>query len=553
MRTHETTTLSSSSHSLKMKSKSLIFGAMVLTLPFVACQSADTLLDVVSPTTVSDAIFWTQEADASLFVTGTYSALPSWFDVMGADGLTDNGAVNRQFDNRYVFTDGSADPQSGYARGLWVQYYNGVARANILLANIDRIPAAKIDAGRKARYIAEAKFLRGVMYLQLTSLFGDVPMPLVPVNDAEARALTNTPSTKVYDQIIADFDAATAVLPAAYTGADAGRATKWAAIAFKARAALYAGRLQVAADAAKQVMDGGAFLLHPDYAQLFTYAGENNKEVIFARKYAKTAEAIGQNTNVFGEYGPPTNSAAGHVVPIRSLIDAYQMKDGQSIATSPLYNPAPYPNAGGTMYDNRDPRMAATILYPGASWDGGTFDSRPVGLSSKPEAINLGNENVSVTGYNIRKYIDLTDKTDRGNGGIDFMLMRYADVLLMYTEAKVALGQADASALAAINLVRVRAGMPALAAVTESDVRYERRVETAFEGLRIFDIRRWKIAATVMPAASVMGIDYINAAGTKITAAQPASARAFPARAYLWPIPQSERDLNPSLSQNPGY
>ena len=535
-----------------MKSKYLMLGALVLTMPFVACQSADTLLNVVSPTTVSDAIFWTQEADASLFVTGTYSALPSWFDVIGADGLTDNGGVNRQFDNRYVYTDGSADPQSGYSRGLWVQYYNGVARANILLANIDRIPAAKIDAGRKARYIAEAKFLRGVMYLQLVSLFGDVPMPLVPVNDAEARALTTTPSAKVYDQIIADLDAATAVLPASYTGIDAGRATKWAAIAFKARAALYAGRFQVAADAAKQVMDGGAFALHPDYAQLFTYAGESNKEVIFARRYAKTAEAIGQNNNIFGEFGPPTNSATGHVVPIRSLVDAYQMTDGKSIATSPLYNPAPYPDAGGTMYDNRDPRLAATILYPGASWDGGTFDSRPL-LSKKPEAINLGNENVSVTGYNIRKYIDLTDKTDRGNGGLDVMLVRYADILLMYAEAKVALGQADASALAAINAVRVRAGMPALTTVTEADVRYERRAELAFEGLRIFDIRRWKIAATVMPAAAVTGIDYINAAGTKITAAQPASARAFPARSYLWPIPQSERDLNPSLSQNPGY
>ncbi|CAN5906110.1 RagB/SusD family nutrient uptake outer membrane protein [soil metagenome] len=535
-----------------MKAKYLILGALVLTMPFAGCQSADQLLNVVSPTTVSDAIFWTQETDAALFVTGTYSVLPSWFDVMTLDGLTDNGGVNRQFDGRYVYTDGSADPQSGYSRGLWVQYYNGVARSNILLANIDRIPAGKIDAGRKARYIAEAKFLRGVMYLQLVSLFGDVPMPLVPVNDAEARALTNMPSAKVYDQIIADFDASAAVLPSAYTGIDAGRATKWAAIAFKARAALYAGRFQVAADAAKLVMDGGAFALYPRYGELFSYAGENSKEVIFARIYAKTAQAIGQNNNIFGEYGPPTNSAAGHVVPIRSLVDAYQMIDGKSIATSPLYTPAPYPNAAGTMYDNRDPRLAATILYPGASWDGGTFDSRP-GLSKKPEAINLGNENVSVTGFNIRKYIDLTDKADRGNGGLDMMLMRYADVLLMYAEAKVALGQADASAVAALNLVRTRAGMPALAALTEADVRYERRVELAFEGLRLFDIRRWKIAATVMPASAVFGIDYVNAAGTQITAAQPASARAFPARAYLWPIPQSERDLNPTLAQNPGY
>jgi starch-binding outer membrane protein, SusD/RagB family len=535
-----------------MKTKFFILGALVVTT-VAGCKSADDLLAVSSPTTVSDAIFWTQEADAQLFVTGTYSSLPGWFDVMAFDGLTDNGAVNRQFDNKYIFTDGTADPQSGYSGGLWNQFYNGVARSNILLANIDRIPAAKIDPTRKARYVAEAKFLRGVFYLQLVSMFGDVPMPLTPQTDASARALTSTPAAKVYDQIIADFDAASAVLPSSYTGADYGRATKWAAIAFKARAALYAGRLQVAADAAKLVMDGGVFQLHPSYAELFTYAGETNKEVIFAHTYAKTAQATGTNNTLFQEYGPPTNSGSGHVVPIRSLLDAYQMIDGQSIATSPLYTPAPYPNAAGTMFDKRDPRMAATILYPGASWDGGTFDSRPIGLSSKPEAFNLGNENVSVTGLNIRKYVDLTDKADRSNGGIDFMLMRYADVLLMYAEAKVDLGQADATALAAINLVRTRAGMPVLAAVAQSNVRYERRVELAFEGLRLFDIRRWKTAAAVMPIPQVTGIDYLNTAGVKITMGQPASARVFPARSYLWAVPQSERDLNPGLSQSPGY
>ena len=239
---------------------------------------------------------------------------------------------------------------------------------------------------------------------------------------------------------------------------------------------------------------------------------------------------------------------------IRSLADAYLMTDGKPITASPLYNPAPYPNPGGpTQWDNRDPRFAATILYPGASWDGGTFDSRPAPLSTKPEAFNLGNQNVSVTGFNIRKYIDLTDKADRGNGGIDAILMRYADVLLMYAEAKVALGQPDASALAAFNLVRARVGMPTLTTLTEADVRLERRVELAFEGLRIFDIRRWKIAATVMPAPAALGMDYINAAGQKVTAQQPASARAFPARAYLWPLPQSELDLNPHLTQNPGF
>lgn len=531
-----------------MKPRSLIPAALAAALALGGCRSSDSLLDVTSPTTVSDDIFWTKESDAVLFLNGAYSALPSWITVLELDGLTDNGAVNRQFDGRYVYSDGTFDPQSGYSRGLWNAYYAAVARTNLLLANVDRIPAAAIDAGRKARYVGEARFLRGVFYLQLVSMFGDVPMPLAPLTDADARKQATVPAAQVYDQILADFDAAAQALPASYAGSDAGRATKWAALAFKARAALYAGRPQLAADAAQQVIAGGGFTLHPSYAGLFTYAGENSPEILFAHNYAKTAQVSGQNNNIFGEFGPPTNSATGHIVPIRSLVDAYETTDGKTIATSPLYNPA-----WDKMYDNRDPRLAATVLYPGAPWDGGVFDSRPVGLSSKPEAINPGNENVSVTGYNLRKYIDLADKTDRGNGGIDVILMRYADVLLMYAEAKVALGQADGTALNAVNLVRRRAGMPDLAALTEADVRYERRVELAFEGLRLFDIRRWKIAAQVMPAPAVAGIDYVNAAGQQVTATQPASARAFPARAYLWPIPQAERDINPNLKQNPGF
>jgi tetratricopeptide (TPR) repeat protein len=540
-----------------MNRRILILGALVLTMPFVGCQSADKLLDVTSPTTVSDETFWTQENDAVLSLNGVYSQLPDWFETIGNDGMTDNGGINRQFDNRYVFSDGTFDPQSGYSRDRWNRWFPGVARANILLGNIDRIPAGKIDPTRKARYIAEAKFLRAVLYLQLVASFGPVPMPLTPMTDAEARQLTNATTTQLYDQIIKDLDEAAAVLPVSYTGNDIGRATKWAAVAYKARAALYAGRYQVAADAAKQVIDAGVYSLHPNYGELFLYAGENKKEQIFTRNYAKTTQATGQTNNIFGEYGPPTNSANATVVPIRQLVDAYLMKDGLSITQSPNYVSKPWdgplPKDTTNYTSNRDPRLAFTILYPGAPWDGGTFDSRPKGISTKAEAIDLQRADVSVTGFYIRKYIDLTDKTDRGNGGIDIILMRYADVLLMYAEAKVELGQPDASALAAFNLVRARVGMPLLLTLTQADVRLERRVELAFEGLRLFDIRRWKIADQVMPAPAVCGIDYINTSGQTVRACQPASARQFPARAYLWALPQTELDLNPNLKQNTGF
>jgi starch-binding outer membrane protein, SusD/RagB family len=541
-----------------MNRRILILGALVLTMPFVACQSADDLLDVTSPTTVADdETFWSQEADAILTLNGAYTQLPDWFEIIGHDGVTDNGAINRQFDSRYVFSDGTHDPQSVYGRERWNRWFPGVARTNILLGNIDRIPAGKIDPVRKARYIAEAKFLRAVLYLQIVATYGPVPMPLVPMTDAEARELTNATVPQLYDQIIKDLDEAAAVLPVSYTGNDIGRATKWAAVSYKARAALYAGRFQVAADAAKQVIDANVYSLHPNYGELFLYAGETSKERIFTRNYAKTNQASGQNNNIFGEYAPFSNSGTASVVPIRQLVDSYLMRDGLPIATSPLYVAKPWNGPTDTLSytSNRDPRLAFTILYPGTTWDGRVFDSRPKGISSQSEAIDLQNAQASVTGLNIRKYIDIADKGDRGNGGIDIILMRYADVLLMYAEAKVELGQgADPTAVAAFNLVRQRpsVNMPPVATLTQAVVRNERRVELAFEGLRLFDIRRWKIAETVMPAPAVCGIDYISGA-TTIRACQPASARQFPARAYLWALPQTELDLNPNLKQNTGF
>ena len=520
-----------------------------------ACN-ADDLLDVSSPTTITEDKFWTQEQDAVLFLNGTYSALPDWRYVIELDALTDNGTINRQYNEQYVFADGTFDPGKPYSTRRWNEFYAGVARANMLLARIDQIPAARIDAARKTRYTAEAKFLRGFFYLQLAALFGDVPMPLVPVSDAEARQFTRTPVKQVYDQIIKDFDEAAAALPNSYTGADVGRVTKGAALALKARAALWDGRWQVAADAAKAVMDLGVYSLSNNYPNLFLYAGENSSEHIFVRKYSKTAQASGQNNGIFGAYGPPGNSSASEAVPIRDLVDHYQTTNGQPIgAGNPQYNPA-----WNLMYQNRDPRLGYTILHPTASWDGITFDSRPVPLSSRPEAISLQDENRSVTGYNIRKWIDLTDKADRGNGGIDIIYMRYADVLLMFAEAKVQLGQGgDPAAVAALNAVRQRptVNMPAVTGpLTMPHIMYERRAEFAFEGTRLFDIRRWKIAETVMPASGsplVRGIDYVNAGGTQVTHTVPASARSFPLRNYLWPIPQAEIDKNKNLTQNPGF
>jgi hypothetical protein len=146
------------------------------------------------------------------------------------------------------------------------------------------------------------------------------------------------------------------------------------------------------------------------------------------------------------------------------------------------------------------------------------------------------------------------------NGGINLILIRYADVLLMYAEAKIEEDQMDQSVLDAINEVRQRpdVNMPPITALSSQEnmrqiVRHERQVELAFEGLRYFDIRRWRIAETVVPGI-VYGMTYTDANGDLKTVAQVGFQKVFNKdRDYLWPIPQRETELNPNLAQNPNW
>ena len=286
----------------------------------------------------------------------------------------------------------------------------------------------------------------------------------------------------------------------------------------------------------------GEYSLHPNYAELTRYAGDDSDEIIFADRRAQNIRAQG----AFNALGPRSLEGGSTFTPLRDLVDAYHMEDGLSIEESPLFDP-------DNPYENRDPRMYATLLYPGAMFAGEVFNSLP--SSDTPDQVR-SDFNATATGYQFIKYVDPADRSDRGNSGIDYILMRYADVLLMYAEAKIELGQVDQTVVDAINAVRDRAGMPlvTLADVTTDGrdiVRYERRVELAMEGLRLFDIRRWQIAEVVMPGQH-FGIDYVDDEGNPQTI--PADLRQFnPARDYVWPIPQQEIDLNANIQQNPLY
>jgi hypothetical protein len=494
--------------------------ALGLALSGAGCD--DEFLTAVPPDQISDAVFWTQEKDAVLAVNALYPLNLGPDLVVRMEAAGDNGWAQKSFDAWYPVGRGIVNATSGATANFWNTSYRAIRRSNEILANIDRIP--QINAALKKRLLAETYFHRAYHYNLLVNLFGDVPLVLTPITLEEGRALTRAPRSEVVDQVLSDLDIAIDSLPISYSGADRGRATRGAALALKARAALYAAGWE------------------QNHAGNSAAAANNSNEIIFADQRIKNGRGHGS----FGWLAPRSLEGGSDVTPLRALVDAYQMTDGLPITQSPLYNPS-------SPYEKRDPRMYATLLYPGATFGDITYNSLP-GSGTSDEVRN--DFNATSTGYQFIKYVDLADRNDRGNSGIHFILIRYADVLLMYAEARLELNEVDGSVYDAINLVRTRAGMPAVApgslsqAALRDLLRYERRVEFAMEGSRIFDIRRWKTAEFVMPGQQ-LGIDYMDG-GQKLTI--PADNRVFnPTRDYLWPIPNTEVELNPNVMQNPGY
>lgn len=520
--------------------------ALALTLGWMVAACDDEFLTTTPPDEVSDLIFWTQPKDAELAVNALYQLYQSGNTnrtnrvAYQIEAASDNAWAQKSFDNWYGIGQGTTTPLNGNVGEFWADSYRSIRRANEILAHIDEIPG--LDPALKARLVAETRFHRAFHYNYLINLFGDVPLVLEPIDDISvATQATRTPRAQVLTQIYADLDAAAADLPVSYPPEQYGRATRGAALGYKARAALWANDWATAEAAAAAVMALNQYILEPSYHNLTRYAGDESREIIFADRRTRSLRGQG----AFGDYGPRSFQGGSTFTPLRGLVDAYQMTDGLSIEDSPLFDP-------DEPYANRDPRMYATLLYPGAMFDGAVFNSLP--SSTTPDQVR-SDFNATATGYQFIKYVNPEDKNDRGNSGVDFILMRYADILLTYAEAKIEQNEIDASVYDAINAVRGRAGMPTFTAPHTQEelreiVRHERRIELAFEGLRLFDIRRWGIAAEVM-AGQHYGIDYLDENGNPQTI--PADFRSFTARDMLWPIPQKEIDLNPGLGQNPGY
>ncbi len=568
--------------------KSMLTGLLILGIAFGTSGCSDELLTTVPSDRVSSATFWENERDFNTALNGAYERMMGVnLDPMYFDGATDIGYSHADWMRQHEYVMGRANALSGWSAGIWDRIFTGISRTNEVLTQLDVIEDGVLSAEAADNIRGQALFLRGYYYHELLWMFGEVPVFTSVPTVEEARETSRASREEVYSQITADLSEAATLLDPSWPSGEYGRATRGAALAYHARTALYEASWQkyhedntsranelfnTAADMAQAVMDLNEYSLHPDFRELFTYAGEQSNEIIF--DYQKVS---GQNGwHAWLGFAPKTMGSNVDVEPTRQLVDMFPMEDGLPIDESPLYDPAPpnitYDGDDPTvetlgMYENRDPRFYGTVLFPGGEFNGTIYNSYPSCNDGAPEGfcsptsdrILISDYNNTYTGYIAMKYVDPEDESSPSNSGLNIIKMRYADVLLMYAEAKAELGELDESVNNALQEIRDRVDIPLPNDVTAMDqqeaidfIRNERTIELAWEGLHLADIRRWKTAEDVLNG-NVHGIDTSRGEGN--FAPLPGQhTRSFTSpRDYLWPIPSGERDLNPNLEQNPGY
>lgn len=495
------------------------------------------------------------------------------------------------------FLDGTITTQS-WGPPVWTQSYNLIARANTLLEGVANPISDGISESVKKQYAAEAYFCRASKYADLLTYFGDIPYVDRTLLVEEAATMSRTSKEEIIPLVYADFDKAIEGLPVSHKGVQ--RFTKGAALALKARFALFNEDYDIVIECTQAIMDLGIYSLHNNYAEVFLQNTRNIPEYVFAFPRSFEFDIVLEDwvAKNLRTRTPPANPGYGSYTPSWSLFATYQCIDGLPIEESPLFDPA-------QPFENRDPRCNMTIVEWGTTHLGVEYDPRPgktkvMSYASGTEISNNDcrsvNVNCSHNGLMFKKGIDDSWLENGNNVDRDFVLVRYADILLMYAEAKIESRDIDKSVLDAINEVRARAygttkdQVSMFPVVTTEDqaelriqLRYERRVEFPMEFGRYWDILRWDIGKYVL-RQTVYGVDSdFDAAVTKanwfwvvtptydettglydFSANTPAAGNGGTARVLkellwqdhykLFPIPEDEVRQNPNLlPNNPGY
>lgn len=567
------------------KNKYIINNIVIGTACLIAalCVSSCERVEVRPVDWIDDELVW-DEADslatvATFYLNEIYLYLPSGFNRIDNDFLdaasgdavpSRNNTVVGYYTNGQVNVLNNPDP-------YWGNSYAGIRRINIYLANIDKVPA---KAASIAMWKAEVRFVRAMLYFELVKRYGGVPLVgdrIFSIND-DLSFPRNTYEECV-NYIISECDAIkTDLRKEPVTDAEWGKVPRGAAMALKCRVLLYAASPLfngggVESNAAlreltgyttydgtrwQKVIDAAEDLITlqgtPYYTLLSSYTNvfltKKNTEVILAKQSSNNFSIETNNAPV--GYGTPALSM-GYTSPTQDLVDAFPMVSGLPITEDPAYDP-------NNPYVGRDPRMAATIFYNGRMWL-----SRPIetfdGGRDKPG----GNAVQTKTGYYLRKFMfDFANSSTYTNQSHNFILFRYAEVLLNYAEALNEMDRTE-DAVAQIIKIRTRAGIQAgadtrygiPAAISKDDMRKliqnERRIELAFEEHRFWDLRRWKLADEVLNSP-LHGMKIVkNPDATLTYSVVEIGTPVFQERLYHMPLPYSEIVKNPNLKQNEGW
>lgn len=532
--------------------KTLLGTALLAVFALSSSSCSDDFLTLDNPNQPSSGTFWKSEDDALMALTGCYDAMQSgnlyndnidgWcFGFLERETSTDNGDHSW---GDWMLGSSISQCTSGTNDECFSMYWNAnyelIKRCNEVTANIDRIEATEEV---KNVYRAEAMALRALGYCNLTSVFRDVPYFTAPLTMSTAE-VAKTPKAEIVDAIITELKDNVPYLPA--KGSEkAGRMSREAGYAILGRIALFSGRYDDAIDAYRQIYgkvqlfkSGDGSDKTANFRDLFTEANENADEALLSVHYKGPALGEGQTFGV--AWSAPMNAIEASM----NLANEYYCTDGLPITRSPLFpaellpggsNPYSRNNQDIRMWDNRDPRLKATLFVPGMTWNGSY--KATCGASST---------------VHILKWYVPENTQNEYDGSLDYYVIRYAEVLLSYAEALIEKGSDTRTAIDCIDQVRQRVGMPKVSEVEGKDkalsqddlrkiVRHERRIELAFEDLRFADLYRWNefgAAQTRMQNDRAQGFGTLNHAAPRGP------------QDNVWPIPQGEIDTNAKLVQH---
>lgn len=555
----------------------------ILSLLVLTYGCAD--LDLNPPSSASSENWYSDKNEYELSINDFYREY-LWDLEIGWSGerLTDNWS-QRQVMNDYAA--GTINSEWSVSAALWKNTYKGIARANTILENLaqDKGHLSEVD---KKQFEAEARAFRAIFYGRLLFYFGDVPFYTQTLSIDEAFKMGRTDKKIILQEVYNDFNFATNNLPIKYNGTQTARLTKGAVLAFKAKTALNLHDYEIAAKAAEECIKLNNYKLHPSYGEYFLSKTKNSTETIFAIPRSAQHNSIYSVKNFY------TRNAGGSSVaqPSWELFATYLCIDGLPIDQSPLFDPR-------NPFKNRDPRLKETITEFGTEHLGYIYDPNPYATSvlnttTGKQVKNKDTRSVdtyaSYNGLTLKKGVN-EDWADDSYTDADIIIMRYADVLLMYAEAKIELNQLDGEMLKAWNEVRSRAyndsglNTPFVTISSQTNLRrllrMERRVEFAWESKRIEDIIRWKQAEIALnrpnygmldpdklkkevvdkglwfwsetPTIDEHGLPVFDKLVNKGTIKVLAIRSFDKNKQYLWPIPSKEIIINTNLTQNPGY